>query len=326
MEYYREEIETDALVPARIFYGGGSADKLRYPLHWHQNLEFDLVLSGSICGRISGQATKANPGEIFFVNSGDLHETDGGQEGPLRSITVLLSDELLREYCPQFSELYFEIEKGSSQEKRLAELIRNCATVYEEKQPYYELELSVLLRQICLLLLKECGRKKSVHDPAALTYKSTKRVKKAITYMEENFENRISVEDMGRVMGMTPSYFSRFFRNSTGYKSTKRVKKAITYMEENFENRISVEDMGRVMGMTPSYFSRFFRNSTGQTFHAYLTHIRLIYARRILLEQEETITDIAMNCGFPNVKAFIDAFHREYGTTPAKYKKDKKQQ
>ncbi len=279
MEYYREEIETDALVPARIFYGGGSADKLRYPLHWHQNLEFDLVLSGSICGRISGQATKANPGEIFFVNSGDLHETDGGQEGPLRSITVLLSDELLREYCPQFSELYFEIEKGSSQEKRLAELIRNCATVYEEKQPYYELELSVLLRQICLLLLKECGRKKSVHDPAALTY-----------------------------------------------KSTKRVKKAITYMEENFENRISVEDMGRVMGMTPSYFSRFFRNSTGQTFHAYLTHIRLIYARRILLEQEETITDIAMNCGFPNVKAFIDAFHREYGTTPAKYKKDKKQQ
>ena len=279
MEYYREEIETDALVPARIFYGGGSADKLRYHLHWHQNLEFDLVLSGSICGRISGQATKANPGEIFFVNSGDLHETDGGQEGPLRSITVLLSDELLREYCPQFSELYFEIEKGSSQEKRLAELIRNCATVYEEKQPYYELELSVLLRQICLLLLKECGRKKSVHDPAALTY-----------------------------------------------KSTKRVKKAITYMEENFENRISVEDMGRVMGMTPSYFSRFFRNSTGQTFHAYLTHIRLIYARRILLEQEETITDIAMNCGFPNVKAFIDAFHREYGTTPAKYKKDKKQQ
>lgn len=279
MEYYREEIETDALVPARIFYGGGSADKLRYPLHWHQNLEFDLVLSGSICGRISGQATKANPGEIFFVNSGDLHETDGGQEGPLRSITVLLSDELLREYCPQFSELYFEIEKGSSQEKRLAELIRNCATVYEEKQPYYELELSVLLRQICLLLLKECGRKKSVHDPAALTY-----------------------------------------------KSTKRVKKAITYMEENFENRISVEDMGRVMGMTPSYFSRFFRNSTGQTFHAYLTHIRLIYARRILLEQEETITDIAMNCGFPNVKAFIDAFHREYGMTPAKYKKDKKQQ
>ncbi len=279
MEYYREEIETDALVPAMIFYGGGSADKLRYPLHWHQNLEFDLVLSGSICGRISGQATKANPGEIFFVNSGDLHETDGGQDGPLRSITVLLSDELLREYCPQFSELYFEIEKGSSQEMRLAELIRNCATVYDEKQPYYELELSVLLRQICLLLLKECGRKKSVHDPAALTY-----------------------------------------------KSTKRVKKAITYMEENFENRISVEDMGRVMGMTPSYFSRFFRNSTGQTFHAYLTHIRLIYARRILLEQEETITDIAMNCGFPNVKAFIDAFHREYGTTPAKYKKDKKQQ
>ncbi len=279
MEYYREEIETDVLIPARIFYGGGSEDKLRYPLHWHQNLEFDLVLSGSICGRISGQAVKANPGEIFFVNSGDLHETDGSQDGPLRSITILLSDELLREYCPQFSEIYFEIEKGSSQEKRLAKLIERCAAVYREKKSYYELELSVLLRQICLLLLRECSREKSAHEPAALTY-----------------------------------------------KSTNRVKKAITYMEENFANRISVEEMSGVMGMTPSYFSRFFRNSTGKTFHTYLTHIRLIRARMILMEQEDTITDIAMNCGFPNVKAFIDAFRKEYGMTPAKYKKDKKRQ
>lgn len=279
MEYYREEIETDALIPAKIFYGGSSTDKLRYPLHWHQNLEFDLVLSGSICGRIAGQEVKAGPGEIFFVNSGELHETDGGQGGPLRSVTILLSDELLREYCPEFSGLYFVIEKGSRQEKHLAELIQKCAGIYQEKKQYYELELSILLRQICLLLLKECSRQKNLHDVSAVIY-----------------------------------------------KSTKRIKKAITYMEENFENRISEEEMGSVMGMTPSYFSRFFRNSTGQTFHAYLTRIRLIHARMILLHQEDSVTEIALNCGFPNVKAFIDAFRKEYGMTPAKYKKDKKQQ
>lgn len=279
MNYYREEVETDALVPAKIFFGGTSADKLRYPLHWHQNLEFNLVLSGSICGKISGRAVKAGPGEIFFVNSGELHETDGGQDGPLRSVTVLLSNELLKEYCQETEQLYFSFERGSSQEKRLADLVLQCAETERERKRYYELELSILLRQICKILLQECSREKTAAEGSAMEY-----------------------------------------------RSIKRVKKAITYMEENFENRISVEDMGKVMGMTPSYFSRFFRQSTGQTFHVCLTRIRLIHARMMLLEQDYSVTEIALNCGFPNVKAFIDAFKKEYQATPAKYKKDKKQQ
>lgn len=275
MEYYHEKVETDTRVPARIYYGGTGRDKLRYPLHWHHNLEFDLVLEGCIRGRIGGKPVEIHPGEIFFVNSGELHETDARDNPVMRSVTVLLSDEMLREYCPDLENWYFAFEKGSSQQERLAELILRCARIQQEKEAFYELELSIELRRICQILLKECRRKKDNN------------------------------------------------RNSQKRLSTNRVKKCISYMEENYESPLSISDMAVVMGMTPAYFSRFFHQSTGQTFHSYLTWIRLQHVQKQLLETEATVMELALNGGFPNVKSFITAFQKEYGMTPARFRREK---
>ena len=277
MEYYREHVETEKGIPAKIFFGGSEVDQLRYPLHWHNNLEFNLVLEGCISGRAGNRNIEAHAGEIFFSNSGELHETDATGSVTMKSVSVLLSDSLLREYCPELDSYYFVIEQGSEQEKLIADLIMDSAEIYQKKEEFYELELSVLLRKICCILLKECRQEKKNH-----------------LYTEHE------------------------------YRNVKKVKKSIAYMEENYENPVSVKEMGELMGMTPTYFSRFFRKSTGQTFHGYLTYIRLDHAKQKLEQTEEGITDIAYSCGFPNVKSMIEAFKREYGCTPAKYRKDKK--
>lgn len=275
MEYYHEKVETEGKIPARIYYGGTNLDKLRYPLHWHHNLEFDLVLEGCIRGKISGRPVEAHEGEIFFVNSGELHETDASGCAVMRSVTILLSDELLREYCPDLDLWQFAFEKGSSQQKRLAGHIRRCAEIHRKKYDYYELDLDVELRRICGILLKECRRKKQ-------------------TTPEETGD----------------------------WRGIRRVKSAISYMEQHYDSTLSLTEIANVIGMTPSYFSRFFKQATGQNFHSYLTWIRLRHAQQILQEQDETVTEIAMNNGFPNVKAFIQAFKEEYGMTPAVYRKE----
>lgn len=275
MEYYHEKVETDSRVPARIYYGGTSRDKLRYPLHWHHNLEFDLVLEGCIRGRIGEKQVEIHPGEIFFVNSGELHETDARDNTIMRSVTVLLSDEMLREYCPDLENWYFSFEKGSPQQEKLAELILRCARIQQAREEFYELDLSVELRRICGVLLKECRSRRENQDSG---------------------QKRLS---------------------------TRRVKKCISYMEKNYESPVSIRDMAQVMGMTPAYFSRFFHQSTGQTFHSYLTWIRLQHACRQLLQTEVTVMELALNNGFPNVKSFINAFQREYGMTPARFRREK---
>lgn len=274
MEYYHEKIETDARVPARIYYGISVRDKLHYPLHWHDNLEFDLVLEGHICGKIAGESVEVGPGEIFFVNSGELHETDATGSERLHTVTVLLSCDLLRTYCPDLDEWYFEFEKGSEQQKKLAGLLRSCADIEKEKREFYELELSIELQRICHVLLCECRKKREKRE-----------------------------------------------RDEESRRSTGRIKKAIAYMEEHFEGALSVQDMADFMGMTMTYFSRFFHQSTGQTFHSYLTLIRLSHAEEALRKTDLTVTQIALDNGFPNVKSFIQAFQKTYEMTPARYRR-----
>lgn len=275
MEYYQELVETEDGIPARIYYGGTGKDKLYYPLHWHRNLEFDLVLEGRIRGRVNGKEQSAGPDEIFFVNSGELHETDGSGERILRCVTLLLDERLLEEYCDELDLIRFVIEKGSSQEKRIAMLIQECARIWQKKEAYYELELAIRLRQICCILLRECA------------------------------ENR---EGDARLRGQE-------------YQRLKRIKQAISYMEENYEKNLSIQSMGDYLGMTPAYFSRFFKISAGQNFHEYLERIRASHAREELEGGDGSVTDISFACGFPNVKSFINAFKKEYGTTPAQYRK-----
>lgn len=274
MEFYHEKIETDSKIPARIYYGGTNLDKLRYPLHWHHNLELDLVMEGCIKGKVNGNSVEVREGEIFFVNSGELHETDATACKVMRSITILLSDELLREYCPDIDSWTFFIEKGSSQQKQIAEYIKRCAELYSKKRPYYELHISIELRKICSVLLEECKQRKPVAG-----------------------------------------------ENACDWKTIRRVKAAIAYMEKNFDRALSLNVMAEVMGMTPSYFSRFFKRFAGKNFHSYLTWIRLCHAREQLTETDATVIELALSNGFPNVKAFIEAFKNEWGMTPTQYRK-----
>lgn len=274
MNYYQEKIENDDIIPAKIYIGKSEGGNCHYPVHWHKNLEFDLVLEGAIEGKINGNKVEVLAGNFFFVNSGELHETDAQDRNKMSSITILLSYNLLREYCSDIDSYYFDFTDNEKAQDKVKDLIIKCAELYEKQEEFYSLEISICLRQICSVLLKECKKKKQ----------------------EINY--------------------SRYEE-----KSLQNVKKVITYMEENYENTISLENIADEVAMTPNYFCRFFKKTTGETFYNYLNEIRLYHAHREIINSDSSITEIALNNGFPNVKSFIEVFKKCYKVTPARYRK-----
>lgn len=274
MNYYQEKIETNSLIPAKIYFGYGSDDTAHYPLHWHSNLEFDLVISGMIRGVINGKPSEVYPGDFFFVNSGELHETSSDDITKLNTVTILLSYNLLKEYSEDIDSYYFDFSDNKKAQQKVKQLIIECAYLYEQKEEFYELEISIVLRKICSILLNDCRKER--HEQGYDRYES---------------------------------------------KSMINIKKAINFMEENYENKFTLEDISAEIGMSPTYFSRFFKKNTGETFYYYLNKIRLYHAHRELLNSDLSVTEIAYNNGFANVKSFIEVFKGVYKTTPSKYKK-----
>lgn len=64
-----------------------------------------------------------------------------------------------------------------------------------------------------------------------------------------------------------------------------------------------------------------FKKSFGSNFISFLTRYRLHKAYEDIISSTNSIQDIAVKHGFPNVKSFISQFKGKYGDTPLQYRK-----
>jgi transcriptional regulator GlxA family with amidase domain len=73
--------------------------------------------------------------------------------------------------------------------------------------------------------------------------------------------------------------------------------------------------------MSPRTFARRFRAETGTTPHLWLTHQRVLLARRMLEEGDDPIETVAARCGFSTSAMLRHHFGRIVGVSPASYRR-----
>lgn len=107
-------------------------------------------------------------------------------------------------------------------------------------------------------------------------------------------------------------------------KNTKQLKRlgVITgYLKEHYTEDISLEKLAGIFGYSPSYLSRMFPKYAKINYKDYLQSVRFEHAVKELEETEHQISDIALNHGFPNSKAFSNLMRKKYGCLPNEYRK-----
>ncbi|WP_310604188.1 AraC family transcriptional regulator [Anaerosporobacter sp.] len=93
-----------------------------------------------------------------------------------------------------------------------------------------------------------------------------------------------------------------------------------SYIKENYATDLTLENVACKFGYSPTYLSRMFQKYAGINFKLYLSDIRLQCAYLDLKNSNDTLSEIALNHGFPNSKAFARAFIKKYGMQPSKYR------
>lgn len=94
----------------------------------------------------------------------------------------------------------------------------------------------------------------------------------------------------------------------------------LEYIHEHCGEELSIERFAERMGMSAGHFSRTFKEEVGEKYVEYIAKVRLAKAKRLLLETDMKIDEIAEQVGYWGRNSFIRIFRRYEGTTPAKYR------
>jgi len=96
----------------------------------------------------------------------------------------------------------------------------------------------------------------------------------------------------------------------------------IKYVSNNFKDDIHLTDMAKELGYHEKYLSSAIRSLTGTNFRTLLAMYRIDYAKRLLLDSQSTISEIANQSGFASINTFNRMFMTITGMTPTEFKKN----
>ena len=91
-------------------------------------------------------------------------------------------------------------------------------------------------------------------------------------------------------------------------------------IDERMDEPLCIDDLAAAASLSPIHFARQFKRTTGRAPHQYLIEMRLRRARD-LLAGELPIAEIAFRCGFSHQEHLTRLFGRQFGTTPAAYRR-----
>ena len=115
--------------------------------------------------------------------------------------------------------------------------------------------------------------------------------------------------------------FERALKHGKDTQKIYTLKRVLKYIRDNFASEITLDDMAREAGLSTKYFCAFFKSMTGTTPVKYLLAYRIERAARKLVGSDDSITQIAYDCGFNNLSYFIKTFKQLKKITPTSYRR-----
>lgn len=103
-------------------------------------------------------------------------------------------------------------------------------------------------------------------------------------------------------------------------KGNPHIRKALRYICDHYSEHLELEQVAEFAGLSPSYFSTLFRQTVGLSFREHLNWIRVEESKRLLLDRQYTLADIAISMGFPDQSYYCKVFKKIVGVTPGKYR------
>lgn len=238
------------------------------PLHWHDELQFILVIKGQSIFQVNGEDIVVGEGEGLFINSGCLHMAKDMDDSNCAYICLnvspsfILSQELYATYVTPYIQAtnlsYLQLHPNELWGKNILDAVRKINELIRKKSLYYELDIFIQLTSIW---------KNLVINGFQLKYErmemlKSHRMKQMLDWIHTHYADKILLEDIARAGQLSRSeccrYFKKFLKKTPlNYVIEYRIQKSLILLQKD---HLNVTEVAYQVGFnSTSYFIDRFR-------------------------------------------------------------------
>ncbi len=237
------------------------------PLHYHSEFELFLVTKGTILVQTEDTTYRLAEGDALFLHSNQLHMMTAEEQEETAFTAIVFgyqcichsNDILYTKYIHPLINGQFHIDSRLSTE--FSDIICNIGTAYQSASFGYEFTIKELLLSCFHLLLKDSR----ISKPPASNRKS-RLVREILDYMEANYQEPITLEDMSAHVHISKEYLCRIFHQMSDvspitYLNHYRIRKSAELLLETDK---SITEIAGLCGFNhSSYFNKLFLSIMG---------------------------------------------------------------
>lgn len=148
--------------------------------------------------------------------------------------------------------------------------------------------------------------------------------KKADTLISEKFISELSGKDsLYDIISEMKKSLVNVSNSCFGRTTKSTMERIVRYIESNYNHELRLEMLAGIFGYNSAYLGKVFHQYTGENFNNYLDKIRITEAKRLLVNEEYKVYEVAETVGYTNINYFHNKFKKYVGVSPLTYKKCK---
>lgn len=252
--------------------------------HWHPEIEITYVQKGTMCYKVNHMVYHLKEGDIVFNNSGALHSGTMENQEDCAYIPVTFDSRLIYGFFQStVNSKYVDpviqdsmlpaicIDQSEPWHKPFREYLLRIIDLDEKKPDFYELDITICLQSMWRLLLEHITYEPQASRENSLEYD---RIKKILSYIEENYQNKITLNDIAGHIHLCESECTRLFKrhmNTTlfAFLQEYRIERSLEFLQDDQPVSAVADKAGF---SDPNYYSKVFAKIKGCSPREYRNH------------------------------------------------------
>lgn len=246
--------------------------------HWHNEVQITLIIEGDFTCQVGNEKQLLTPGDSIFINSCALHQIIPCKKSFGKLYSFIWRADMLagNMECDLYNECiknilddsqkYYIYKNNNKDRAKLQATLMRIVSLYSEKQRFYKLKIYHQLTGIWMSLCDYS--KENINTDSIMKLRDDERVKDAMKYMQEHFDENISLEDIARATMISRSELCKSFRRAVDTSPKEfliqfRIRQSMSFLEKP---ELRIADIAEMTGFSsPSHFASSFLRYVGCT-------------------------------------------------------------